>query len=715
MYVNKYFKKLLGQNPIGKKCYEVFQKFKYPCDFCTNKKILKNKGKPYDWEYHNPVLNKDYLITDRIIKWHDGRNVRFEFAIDITELKKTKEQIKNQARLIDQVSDAIISMDLDFKILSWNAAAENIYGWTEKEVIGKHIVDLVKPVYKNTTEKDVLKKFYKTGHWSIEMIEKNKKGESLFIQSSGSYIKDSNNKPIGIVAVNRDIYEQKKLQKKVEKSEELFRRAIEEAPIPVIMHAEDGKVLQISKTWTDLTGYKLNDIPTFDEWTSSAVYGEGADKVRDYLKNLFKSSSSSKVEFSIRTKTGRIRYWIFSASAPGMLLDGRRFVVGMALDVTERKLAENKLRISEERFRLSQKAAEIGSWDWDVVTGNLVWSDQIEPMFGFKKGKFGKTYEAFLNCVHPDDRQYVINSVNACVEKNKEYDIEHRIIWPDKSVHWVRETGDVIRDNNGKALRMLGIVHDVTDRKKKEENIKKLNKNLLSNTAELMAINKELEAFSYSVSHDLRAPLRSINGFSQALIEDHTDKLDAEGKDYLNRIRIATQHMGNIIDDLLKLSRITRHPLEHEKVSLSLLSQSIISDLQKKESDRKVKVSIENDLTVMGDKQLLHMVLGNLIGNAWKFTSKKTNAKIEIGKIRKDGKDIFFVRDNGAGFDMKYADKLFVPFQRLHSDEEFEGTGIGLGIVNRIIHRHGGKIWAEGKEDEGATFYFSIRGEIKNK
>ena len=627
-----------------------------------------------------PVLDKNKQIV-RI----DG------FLEDITELKKIRDQIRYQSVLVQNVSDAIISMDLDFKILSWNAAAEKVYGWSEKEVIGKRLVDLVKPVYTSGTRVQVLKNFYKIGHWAGEMIQKRKDGNDIVIQSSGSYIKDSTGKPIGIVTVNRDITRFKDVEKKIED----ISRFPTQNPNPVLRIDKNNNII-----FANSPGKKF--VKSWDKKGKNYIPGFLKKSINEALK----SKKNTEIEVNHDNKT-----FLFSI----VPIPDEEYVNIYGMDVTTEVEVRNAFKKNEEQYRLAQRAANIGSWDWNIITGNLEWSEIIEPLFGFKRGKFGGRYEDFLNCIHPDDRQFVTDSVNACLEKNKEYDIEHRIIWPDKSVHWVRETGDVIRDNNGKALRMLGIVHDVTDRKKKEENIKKLNKNLLSNTAELMAINKELEAFSYSVSHDLRAPLRSINGFSQALIEDHTDKLDAEGKDYLNRIRIATQHMGNIIDDLLKLSRITRHPLEHEKVSLSLLSQSIISDLQKKESDRKVKVSIENDLTVMGDKQLLHMVLGNLIGNAWKFTSKKTNAKIEIGKIRKDGKDIFFVRDNGAGFDMKYADKLFVPFQRLHSDEEFEGTGIGLGIVNRIIHRHGGKIWAEGKEDEGATFYFSIRGEIKNK
>jgi light-regulated signal transduction histidine kinase (bacteriophytochrome) len=262
---------------------------------------------------------------------------------------------------------------------------------------------------------------------------------------------------------------------------------------------------------------------------------------------------------------------------------------------------------------------------------------------------------------------------------------------------------------------MVGIVQDITNRKKNEEKIKELNKSLLLYNTELESINKELEAFSYSVSHDLRAPLRSIDGFSQAILEDYSDKLNDEGKDYIIRVRKATQYMGKIIDDLLKLSRITRQPIEKKKVNLAEISRSIINNLKENEPKRKVRISIDTDLTVIGDDQLLRLALENLIGNAWKFSSVKSSTEIEIGKTKKNAKNVIFIKDNGAGFNMKYVDKLFVPFQRLHSNGEFPGTGIGLGIVNRIIHRHGGKIWGESKEDKGATFYFTLEGEKINE
>ena len=248
-----------------------------------------------------------------------------------------------------------------------------------------------------------------------------------------------------------------------------------------------------------------------------------------------------------------------------------------------------------------------------------------------------------------------------------------------------------------------------------EELVEERTSNLKARTAELeqantevAAINKELEAFAYSVSHDLRAPLRSIDGFSHALMEDYPDKLGKQGKDYLQRVRKAAQHMAVLIDDLLALSRVTRSEMKQDTVDLSALAQSIAEELQETQPERQVDFVIAPGLTTSGDSQLLHQLMENLLGNAWKFTGQHPKAKIEFGTSQVDGKETFFVRDNGAGFDMTYADKLFGVFQRLHSQEEFPGTGVGLATVQRIAHRHGGQVWAEGKVEEGATFYFTL-------
>jgi len=267
-------------------------------------------------------------------------------------------------------------------------------------------------------------------------------------------------------------------------------------------------------------------------------------------------------------------------------------------------------------------------------------------------------------------------------------------------------------DATGNPIGLASTERDITARKRAVEEVHKLNAELeqrvRDRTAELEAANQELEAFSYSVSHDLRAPLRAMDGFSMALLEDCAGKLDETAQDHLRRIRAGSQRMAELIDDLLNLSQVTRTEMRRERVDLTVMAEEIGAELRRLQPDREGNLVVAPALTADADARMLRLVLNNLLDNAWKFTSRRAQACIEVGARELDGQRVFFVRDNGAGFDMAYAGRLFGAFQRLHSTQEFEGTGIGLAIVQRIIHRHGGRVWAEGAVEQGAIVYFTV-------
>ena len=299
----------------------------------------------------------------------------------------------------------------------------------------------------------------------------------------------------------------------------------------------------------------------------------------------------------------------------------------------------------------------------------------------------------------------MIVTVQTAIATGQPFDIEFRFFHQDGSIRYIQARGEPIFDDSNHVIQLIGTALDISDRKKAEAT-------LIHTTTQLTASNRELEAFAYSVSHDLRAPLRAIDGFSQALIEDYGDKFDDEGKDYFDRIRRNIKRMGMLIDDLLRLSRVSRSEMRYSKVDLSTLVAEQLNELQAAEPERQVKFVIAPNVFVSADSTLIQMVIGNLVQNAWKFTSNHATARIEFGLISPDSNQnaqiTYFVRDDGAGFDMNYADMLFGVFQRLHNTNEFAGTGIGLATVQRAIHRHGGRVWAEGAIEQGATIYFTI-------
>jgi PAS domain S-box-containing protein len=387
------------------------------------------------------------------------------------------------------------------------------------------------------------------------------------------------------------------------------------------------------------------------------------------------------------------------------------YVAATYKDETALVTAAEQLRASEERAGMAQQAARVGIFEWNLQTNVNTWTPELEAIYGLAPGEFGATQKSWEDLVHPDDLAAAVARVEAALASGEPVEGEWRVVWPDGSIHWVFGRFQA-HFAAGKPHRVVGANIDITARKRAEAALRE--SEALAAEAEIhrrekeaaQIANAELEAFSYSVAHDLRAPLRAINGFSNVLLEDHAANLDEEARLHLNRIAKGATRMGALIDALLSLAKIARQELRYQLVDLGRVARDVIAQLEG--ADRPVEWVIADRLEVRGDPTLLHSVMQNLVGNAWKFTAKQDRARIEVGSSTRDGVATYFVKDDGPGFSQESAEKLFRPFGRLHRADEFEGTGIGLATVERIIRRHGGRVWADAEVGGGATFYFTL-------
>ncbi len=368
---------------------------------------------------------------------------------------------------------------------------------------------------------------------------------------------------------------------------------------------------------------------------------------------------------------------------------------------------QKTLHSSEERFRLIYERSPIGmalvAPDHSFVHTNSA----LCKMLGYTPEELCQL--TFADITHPDDVSTTLTFAEQLFANTiPNYQLEKRYLRKHGEIVYVNLTAALIQDGDENPVYSLALIEDITKRKRAEEEVLVLNQHLQHRTGELEAINRELEAFAYSVSHDLRAPLRSVDGFSLALLEDYKDQLDATAQNYLNRIRVGAQRMGQLIDDILKLSRVTRSEFRLNTIDLSHIATEMMEQMQQQDPTRQAQVEIMDGIVAHADSHLLTIVLQNLLDNAWKFTSTQPITQIIFDTITVGERTVYRVRDNGVGFDMTYIDKLFGAFQRLHGFTEFQGTGIGLATVQRVIHRHGGRVWAEAAVDQGATFYFTL-------
>ncbi|MFA6002054.1 MAG: PAS domain S-box protein [Thermoleophilia bacterium] len=472
-----------------------------------------------------------------------------------------------------------------------------------------------------------------------------------------------------------------------------FRSIFEQAAIGIARMGVDGRWLEVNQRFSDIVGYTPQELMelTFRDIT----HPDDLKNDLEYVRRLISGEIDNYTMEKRYIRKDGSEIWINVTGSGVRKPSGEpEYFITTVEDISEKKRAQTELIQMSKVFMDGRNPIII-----EDLSGNVLRINQeAERFYGFTSDELvGRPITAI---VAPERHEQNWELREQCIRGGAVRNVEG--ISRDKSGRKipVLQTLSLLKDEMGNPEAIASMAQDITELKLAEEQTQRV--------AVVEAANRELETFSYSISHDLRAPLRAIDGYSRIIVEDYRDRLDDEGKRLLDVVSDNARKMGELINDILELSRLSRQQLTPSVIDMKILAQSTFEELRAAAPEQKIVLKVENPPPARGDRVLIQQVMSNLLANAIKFTGNKATAVIEVGGHRENSECIYYVRDNGAGFDMQYADKLFGMFQRLHSEEEFEGTGIGLSIVQRIIHRHGGRVWAEGKVDKGATFYFTL-------
>jgi len=675
---------------------------------------------------NNSVFGKEYRFKSKSGRILTGlmsivflrikeKTVQLSIAIDITDRKHAENALKESEELFRrafQTSPDSININrlADGMYIKINQGFTSIMGFTEEEIIGK--TSLEKNIWVNPDERIKLVQGLKrdgfvTNH---EALFKKKDGSIVSGLMSASYI-DLNGVP-HILSITRNISDIKKIQNELQVNEERFRRVFQEGRFSMALCGKDFRFLKVNDAFCKMTGYPENELLalTFTDITHPAHVEADVESIKKLYDGFIQVYQSEKRYIR---KDKRVVWGSINISAMRDPHGAFLYFLAMINDVTERKMVEVALKENNYRLDLAMQTANMAWWEMDIPTGNVRFHPRKTEMIGYPSENF-RHYNDFMVLVHPDDYIKTMESMrNHLGGKMEKYESEYRILTKSGDYRWFYDIGTIVKkDATGSPASLTGLVEDITDRKNIEEEIRMLNSNLEQKVAErteqLLLANKELEAFSYSVSHDLRAPLRAIIGFTNILVEDHEGSLNDEGRRVCGIISSSAEKLGKLIDDLLAFSRLSRGEIQISKMNMGKLIQTIFQELTTEKERNRIDFRVDALPQAIGDITMIKQVWINLLSNAIKYSARKERASIEIGAQKNENETIYYIRDNGIGFDMQFAGKLFGVFQRLHSTREYDGNGVGLAIVQRIVQKHGGRVWANGSIDEGAVFYITL-------